>query len=85
MTSVRNIGRVEYVDRKRALEASLTDGSEQPTYFEADLVKVKGLLHQRKMLWDKATPEARQDIVAALFGEVRVRDKTIVSATLSDP
>jgi hypothetical protein len=36
-------------------------------------------------LWDKATPQERQDIVAALFGEVRVRDKSIVSATLADP
>ena len=34
---------------------------------------------------DKAVPEERQDIVAALFREVRVRDKSIVSATLADP
>ena len=27
----------------------------------------------------------RKDIVGALFGEVRVRDKTIVSATLANP
>ena len=37
------------------------------------------------MLWDKATPEECQDIVGALFGEVRIRDKGIVSATLADP
>ena len=79
------IGREEYVGRMRALEASLTDGSEQPSYFEADLVKIKGLLHDWKTLWDKATPHERQDIVGALFGEVRVRDKSIVSATLADP
>ena len=59
--------------------------TEQPSYFEADLVKVKGLLHDWKSLWDKATPQERQDIVAALFGEVRVRDKAIVSATRADP
>ena len=64
------IGREEYVGRMRALEASLTDGSEQPSYFEADLVKIKGLLHDWKTLWDKATPHERQDIVGALFGEV---------------
>jgi hypothetical protein len=38
-----------------------------------------------KMLWDKATPAERQDVVASLFGEVRVRDKAIVSANLADP
>ena len=70
---------------RRALEASLADGSKQPSYFEADLVKAKGLLHDWKNLWDKATPQERQDIVGALFGEVRVRDKSIVSATLADP
>ena len=80
-----HISREEFVGRMRALEASLTDGSEQPSYFEADLVKVKRLLHDWKMLWNKATPEERKDIVGALFGEVRVRDKTIVSATLADP
>ena len=69
------IGREEYVGRMRALEASLKDGSEQPSYFEADLVKIKGLLHDWKTLRDKATPEERKDIVGALFGEVRVRDK----------
>ncbi|MFO7533464.1 MAG: hypothetical protein R6W93_13465 [Candidatus Limnocylindrales bacterium] len=37
-----------------------------------------------KILWDKAEPQERADIVAALFGKVRVRDKTIVSATLAD-
>ena len=79
------IGREEYVGRMRALEASLTDGSEQPSYFEADLVKIKGLLHDWKTLWVKATPEERKDIVGAIFGEVRVRDKSIVSATLADP
>jgi len=36
------------------------------------------------MLWGKATAEERKDITASLFGEVRVRDKTIVSATLAD-
>ena len=70
---------------RRALEASLADGSKQPSYFEADLVKAKGLLHDWKNLWGKATPQERQDIVGALFGEVRVRDKSIVSATLADP
>ena len=80
-----HISREEFVGRMRALEASVTDGAEQPSYFEADLVKVKGLLHDWKMLWDKATPQERQDIVGALFGEVRVRDKSIVSATLADP
>ncbi len=79
------IGREEYVGRKRALEASLADGLEQPSYFEADHVKIKALLHDWKTLWDKATPEERQDIVVALFGEVRVRGKNIVSATLADP
>ena len=69
----------------RALEASLSDGSHQPSYFEADLMKIKGLLHDWKTLWDKATPQERQDIVAALFGEVRLRVKAIVSATLADP
>jgi hypothetical protein len=68
----------------RALEATLADGLPQPSYFEADLVKVKGLLHHWKMLWSKATPDERKDIMASLFGEVRVRDKTIVSATLAD-
>ena len=79
-----HIGQEEFVGRMRALEASLTDGLPQPTYFEADLVKFKGLLHDWKTLWDKATPEERKDIVASLFGEVRVRDKSIVSATLAD-
>ena len=69
----------------RALEASLSGGPEQPSYFEADLVKIKGLLHDWKMLWDKATPPERADIVVALFGEVRVRDNAIVSAALADP
>ncbi len=69
----------------RALEASLSDGSHQPSYFEADLMKIKGLLHDWKTLWDKATPQERQDIVAALFGEVRLRVKAIMSATLADP
>ncbi len=79
------IGREEYVGRMRALEASLSGGLEQPSYFEADLVKIKSLLHDWKTLWDKATPEERKEIVAALFGDVRVRDKNIVSATLADP
>jgi hypothetical protein len=78
------IGREEYVGRMRALEASLSGGLEQPSYFEADLVKIKGLLHDWKMLWDKADSQERADIVAALFGKVRVRDKAIVSATLAD-
>jgi uncharacterized protein (DUF1778 family) len=78
------IGREEYVGRMRALEASLSDGSEQPSYFEADLVKIMGLLHDWKMLWDEAKSHERADIVAALFGKVRVRDKAIVSATLAD-
>ena len=38
-------GREEYVGRMRALEASFTDGSEQPSYFAADLWKIAGLLH----------------------------------------
>jgi hypothetical protein len=80
-----HIGREEFIGRMRALEATLTDGLPQPSYFEADLVKVKGLLHDWSMLWSKASPEERKEIVAALFGEVRVRDKTIVSATLADP
>jgi hypothetical protein len=33
---------------------------------------------------DTANPQARADIVAALIGKVRVRDKAIVSATLAD-
>jgi hypothetical protein len=69
----------------RALEASLADGPEQPSYFEADLVKIKGLLHDWKMLWGKATPQERADIVGAMFGKVMVRDRAIVSATLADP
>ena len=32
-----------------------------------------------------ATPDERRDIGGALFGEVRLRDKSIVSATLADP
>ena len=80
-----HIGREEFVGRMRALDASLSGGLQQPSHFEADLVKVKGLLHDWKTLWDKATPQERQDIVGALFGEVRVRDKSIVSATLADP
>jgi hypothetical protein len=36
------------------------------------------------MLWGKATSQERKEIVGALFGEVRVRDKSIVSATLAD-
>ena len=79
-----HIGREEFVGRMRALEASLADGPEQPSYFEADLVKIKGLLHDWKMLWDKANSQERADIVAALFGKVRVRDKAIVSAMLAD-
>ena len=69
----------------RAHDASLAGGPDQPSYFEADLVKVKTLLHDWKLLWGKATPEERQQIVTSLFGEVRVRDKAIVSATLADP
>jgi hypothetical protein len=34
--------------------ASGADGSRQPNYFEADLVKIKGLIHDWRMLWDKA-------------------------------
>ena len=56
----------------------------QASYLEADLVRIEGLLHDWKMLWDKATPEERQDIVGALFGELRVRDKNTVSLTLTD-
>ena len=63
------IGREEYVGRMRALEASLSGGLEQPSYFEADLVKIKGLLHDWMMLWDKAEPQERADIVGALFGK----------------
>ena len=37
------------------------------------------------MLWGKATPQERADIVGAMFGKVRVRDSAIVSATLADP
>ncbi len=48
-------------------------------------MKIKGLLHDWKMLWGKATPQERADIVAAMFGKVRVRDSAIVSATLADP
>jgi hypothetical protein len=79
-----HIGREEFVGRMRALEASLTGGLPQPSYFEADLLKVKGLLYDWKVLWGKATAEERKDIMASLFGEVRVRDKDIVSATLAD-
>ena len=69
----------------KALEASLADGLPQPSYFEADLVKVKKLLYDWSMLWGKATADERKENVAALFDEVRVRDKAIVSATLADP
>jgi hypothetical protein len=68
-----HIGREEFVGRMRALDASLSGGLQQPSYFEADLVKVKGLLHDWKALWDKATPQERQDIVGALFGSRRHR------------
>jgi hypothetical protein len=33
------------------------DKLEQTRYFEADLVKIKGLLHDRKMLWDEANSQ----------------------------
>ena len=45
---------------------------EQPSYFEADLVKVKTLLYDWKMLWSEATAKERKEIVASMFGEVRV-------------
>ena len=48
-------------------------------------MKVKGLLRDWKSLWDKATSQERQDIVGAVFREVCVREKSIVSATLADP
>ena len=66
------------------LEASAHGGPKQPGYLEADLVKVKRLLHDWKMLWARATAQERKDMVRALFSEVRVRDKCIVSATLTD-
>ena len=37
------------------------------------------------MLRGRATAEERRDIIASLFGEIRVRDKAILSATLADP
>ena len=73
-------------DRSRNVTvAARSSTSSSPSYFEAELVKVEGPLHDWKMLWDKATAQERQDIVAALFSEVRVRDKNVVSATLADP
>ena len=79
------IGREEYVGRIRTLEASLAYGSEQPSYFEAHLVKITDLLYDWKTLWDRATPQERADVIGALFGKVRIRDKAIVSATFADP
>lgn len=54
-----HIGREEFVGRMRALDARRSGGLPQPSHFEADLVKVKGLLFDWKMLWDTATPEER--------------------------
>lgn len=77
------IPREEYVGRRRALEASLEDGTPQPTYSEAVLVEAARLLGRLGELWRRATAEERQEIASSLFASVRVRDKRIVEATLA--
>ena len=71
--------------RRRALEASLTGGPDQPSYDEHVLATAKRLMEDWSELWSKATPKQRADIVSAAFDEVRVKDKAIVSATLARP
>lgn len=80
-----HIGREEWVGRRRALEEQLRGGAQQPEYFEADLVKVKGALEAWGRVWRKASAEQRAEIMGALFSRVRVRDKEIVHAELADP
>jgi hypothetical protein len=79
------ITREEFVGRRRALEASLTGGPDQPSYDEQVLATAKRLIGDWSELWSKATPKQRADIVSAAFDEVRVKDKVIVSATLARP
>ena len=78
-----DIGRVEYVARKRALQASLEGGLPQPNYREAVLVRAARLLADLGDLWARATPSERAEIAGSLFTEVRVRDDRIVSARLA--
>ncbi len=69
-----DIGREEYLGRKRELEASLEVGAEAPTYSEAILVQAARLLSDLGQLWAKATAEERVEIATNLFESIRVRD-----------
>jgi DNA invertase Pin-like site-specific DNA recombinase len=79
------ITREEWVGRKRALEEQIHGGPEQPRYFEADLVRFQGVIESWGRLWQRATAAERAELVGAIFGRVRVRDKAIVHAELADP
>jgi hypothetical protein len=71
-------------DQRSRWLATLADGAPQPSYFEADLVNIKDTLYDWARLWDRATPQERADIMSAVFSRVRVRDQSIVVATLAD-
>jgi DNA invertase Pin-like site-specific DNA recombinase len=78
-----DIGREEYVGRKRDLDLALSAGAETPTYSEAILVHAARLLRDLGALWKAATPEERTEIAQNLFASIRVRDNQIVSAKLA--
>jgi hypothetical protein len=78
-----DIGREEYVGRKRDLETAMEAGAEAPTYAEAILVQAARLLRDLGSLWSRATPEERTEIAQTLFSSIRVRDGQIVSAKLA--
>ncbi len=80
---MRDIGREEYVGRRRELEVSLASGPTQPSYAEAILVKAARLLNDLGELWSKATGAERTELAQVLFASIRVRDKRIVSAQLA--
>lgn len=80
-----DIGRAEYVGRRRELESATEAADTAPSYSEAVLVQAARLLSDLGELWAKATPDERTEIAQTLFASIRVRDKEIVSARLARP
>jgi hypothetical protein len=80
-----DISRVEYVARKRELEAALEGGRPQPMYSERVLADAARLLSDLGRLWSKATPSQRGEIAQGLFSEIDVFDDRIVRARLARP
>ncbi len=76
-----DLGREEYVGRKRALELSLDASSTAPTYSEVVLVQAARLLRDLGKPWSRAIPEEWTEIPQTLFASMRVGDNEVVSAS----